>query len=115
MRLLRILILVFPLPPVQPETATLVFCLITAPLCAVIVVGIVERLRAQAPIAVSAELGPLGSSSTKLDTGTSGIEANVDFVMPFLMFVLPSRTTRTPSPFEQQVEIGEGAPPCETR
>src|SRR6267142_6400102 len=38
--LLRILIRVLPLPPVQPETAMFVLCLTTFPLCAVSVVGI---------------------------------------------------------------------------
>ncbi len=31
-----------------------------------------------------------------LVTGTSGVEANVVVVMPFLMFVFPTRITRTP-------------------
>ena len=47
---------------------------------------------------VSAECGPVGSFSVKLDTGTSGTVLKLVVVIPFLMSVLPSRITRTPLP-----------------
>ena len=67
------------------------------------------------PLAASAEFGPVGRSSTKLETGTSGIDVNDEVVMPPLMFVLPCRITRTPSPSSSRSRSGNAAPPCETR
>src|SRR5438128_3759276 len=101
--------------PAQPETAILVFCLTCAPLWAVIVVGITSGCAHRLPYAASAECGPIGSVNEKLDTGTSGSEANVDVVMPPLMFVLPTRITRTPLPSSSRSTSGNAAPPCETR
>ena len=42
-----------------------------------------------------------------LDTGASGVVAKFVVVIPFLMSVLPTRITRTPSAFEHEVEVGE--------
>ena len=94
-----------------------VFCLMTAPFWAVIVVGMIERLRAEAAERCRApSCGPVGRFSSKLETGTSGIDANVEVVMPLLMFVLPSRITLTPwSPSRIRSRSGKAAPPCETR
>src|SRR4030081_3054257 len=65
--------------------------------------------------APSAEWGPVGSVSEKLETGTSGIAAKDELVMPFLMSVLPTRITRTPLPSRTMSRSGKAAPPCETR
>ncbi len=50
-----------------------------------------------------------------LVTGTSGGEANVVVVIPFLMSVLPTRITRTPSPSSSRSRSGNARPPCETK
>src|SRR5580692_10082886 len=50
-----------------------------------------------------------------LDTGTSGGAAKLVVVIPFLMFVLPTRITRIPSPSSSRSRSGNAAPPCETR
>src|SRR5437899_3257808 len=55
--------------PAQPATVIFVFCLICAPLCAVIVVGITSGFAHTSPNAASAECGPIGRLSEKLDTG----------------------------------------------
>src|SRR2546426_5435259 len=64
---------------------------------------------------VSAECGPVGSFSVKLDTGTSGTEAKLVVVIPRLMSVLPTRITRTPLPSSSRSRSGKAAPPWETR
>src|SRR5207302_3176278 len=64
---------------------------------------------------VSAECGPVGSLSVKLDTGTSGTVLKLVVVIPFLMSVLPTRITRTPLPSSTRSRSGKAAPPCETR
>src|SRR5438270_10529676 len=84
--------------PAQPATVIFVFCLICAPLWAVIVVGITSGLAHTSPYAASAECGPIGRLSEKLDTGTSGRVAKLEIVIPRLMSVLPTRITRTPLP-----------------
>ena len=86
-----------------------------APLCAAIVVGTVSAFEQRPPSAVSAEWGPTGSVSTKLETGTSGIAANVELVIPFVIFVLPVRITVTPSPSSTMSRSGNASPPWETR
>src|SRR5207302_181663 len=71
--------------PAQPATAIRVFCLIRAPFWAVIVVGMTSGCAHRLALAASAECGPIGNASEKLDTGTSGSEANVVVVTPPLM------------------------------
>src|ERR1700720_414217 len=99
----------------HPETEIFVFCLITLPFCAVIAVGMTSDCLHRLPFAVSAEFGPVGSLSSKLDTGTSGTVAKLEVVMPFVMFVLPTRITVTPSPLSTRSRSGNAAPPCETK
>src|SRR5437899_7499029 len=99
----------------HPVTAMTVFWLIWAPFWATIVVGIRSFFAHRLPKAASAECGPVGSFSVKLDTGTSGIAAKVVVVIPFLMSVLPTRITRTPLPSSTRSRSGNAAPPCETR
>ena len=91
------------------------FWLIWEPFWATIVVGIRSFFAHRLPKAASAECGPVGSFSVKLDTGTSGIAAKVVVVIPFLMSVLPTRITRTPLPSSTRSRSGNAAPPCETR
>ena len=93
----------------------MVFCLNTFPFCAVIVVGITSGFAHRLPLAVSAECGPVGSVSVKLDTGASGVDANVVFVIPFLISVLPSRMIRTPLPSSTRSRSGKASPPWETK
>src|SRR5579859_4612990 len=99
----------------QPETEILVFCLNTLPFCAVIVVGITSGFVHRLPLAVRAECGPAGSVSVKLDTGASGVDVNVVFVIPFLMSVLPTRMMRTPLPSSTMSRSGNASPPWETK
>src|SRR5438309_552188 len=61
----------------HPETEILVFCLNTLPFCAVIVVGMISGCGHRFVFAVSAECGPVGRLSVKLETGASGVEAKV--------------------------------------
>src|SRR5262249_3339296 len=62
----------------QPVTAMWVVCLITAPFCPVISVGlsslVVQRLKCSfsGTLAVSAECGPAGSTVSNVVTGASG-------------------------------------------
>ena len=93
----------------------LVLCFTTEPFWPVIVVGMVSVWSQKLPLDASAEFGPVGRSSTKLDTGTSGIEANVEVVTPCLIAVLPTRITRTPLPSSSRSRSGNAAPPWETR
>ena len=50
-----------------------------------------------------------------LETGTSGGDAKVVVVIPLLIFVLPTRITRTPLASITRSRSGNAAPPCETR
>src|SRR6478609_4269341 len=67
------------------------------------------------PNAASAEYLPVGSFTSKLDTGTSGMAAKLEVVMPLAMFVLPTRITVTPSPLSTRSRSGKAAPPCDTK
>ena len=62
-----------------------------------------------AEVAVGRErrVGPDRKVNTKLVTGTSGMDANVELVTPCSMYVLPVSTTVTPSPSQDEVEVGE--------
>src|ERR1700694_4332950 len=93
----------------------LVFWLTCLPFCPVITVGMYSGLAHRSPNAASAECGPVGSLTVMLDTGTSGDDANVVVVIPFLMSVLPTRITRTPLASSTRSRSGNAAPPCETR
>ena len=59
----------------QSPTAILVFCLITLPFWAVMVVGMISADLQRLPFAARTESLPVGNLTSKLDTGTSGIEA----------------------------------------
>ncbi len=68
------------------------------------------------PFAASAEYGPSGRYSSKLETGTSGMFVNVELVIPALeMNVSPTRFTRTPYPWSTATRFGNASPPCETK
>ena len=68
----------------QPWTAILVFCSITAPFWAVILVGIVRLVPQRLNLAfagtldVSAECGPAGRVVSKVVNGASGAESNLE-------------------------------------
>lgn len=47
-----------------------------------IVVGIVRCAAQRLPLAVSAEWGPIGRSSAKLEIGTSGSDSKLVLVIP---------------------------------
>ena len=99
----------------QPLGAIFVVCLNCRPFCPVIVVGMFSALVQRLPKAASAECGPIGRLMVMLDTGTSGVEAKLVVVIPFLMSVLPFRITRTPLASSTRSRSGNAAPPCETR
>ena len=81
----------------QPVTATFVVWLSRAPFCPTNSVGIDSLLVQRFPIAASAEYGPWGSISSKLETGWSGTVLNVLEVTPvLLMKVLPTRSIVMP-------------------
>ena len=80
-----------------------------------IVVGITSGFAHRLPFAASALCEPIGRFTVMLDTGTSGVDANVVVVMPFLMSVLPTRIARTPLASSTRSRSGNAAPPCETR
>jgi hypothetical protein len=65
-------------------TASFVFCVIFAPLCAMIVVGIASFAAQRLPWALNAECGPIGRSSEKLEIGASGSDSNFVVVIPVL-------------------------------
>src|SRR5256714_8667361 len=67
------------------------------------------------PKPVSAECEPMGRFTVTLETGTSGVLANVVVVMPFLMSVLPTTITRTPLPSSTRSRSGKDALACDTR
>src|SRR6266480_2978439 len=67
------------------------------------------------PKPVSAECEPMGRFTVTLETGTSGVLANVVVVIPFLMSVLPTTITRTPLASSTRSRSGNAAPPWETR
>ena len=94
-----------------PQSLTLifVFCLTTVPFCPVIVVGIISGLAQR--FAERRQRGVRADRQVHrdaADTGTSGVDANVVVVMPFLMSVLPTRIDRHAVAFEDQVEVREG-------
>ena len=91
------------------------FCLICVPFWPVIVVGITSGLAQRFVLAASAECGPVGRFTVKLETGTSGVAAKFVVVIPFLMSVLPTRITRTPLASSTRSRSGNAAAACETR
>src|SRR6476646_3687183 len=99
----------------QLATPMVVFCLTTVPFWPVIVVGITSLLAHRLPLAVSALCEPTGRFTVMLETGTSGVDANVVVVMPFLMSVLPTRIVRTPLASITRSRSGNAAAACETR
>jgi len=58
-----------------------VFCLITAPFCAVNAVGIRKRAEQRSPTAASAESGPCGSVRWNVPSGRSATKQNVLLVI----------------------------------
>ncbi|HTR72280.1 MAG TPA: hypothetical protein VMG80_01685 [Solirubrobacteraceae bacterium] len=64
---------------------------------------------------MSAECGPTGRSSVKLEIGASGIAANVELVTPFLIWVLPVKSIVMLSPSSTRSRSGKARPPWETR
>jgi hypothetical protein len=92
-----------------------VLCCTCAPFWATIVVGIARGPGHREPFAPSTECGPIGRVRAKEEIGTSGSEANVVRVLPALMFVLPTSTTRTPPPSSCRSRSGNASPPWETR
>ena len=66
----------------QPLSVIFVLCAIRAPLWAMIVVGTSRFLPDRRPLAVRAELVPIGRLTLTLETGTSGRLSNVEVVMP---------------------------------
>ena len=89
--------------------------MIVDPFQPTIVVGINSGLAHRSPKAASAECEPVGRLTVTLETGTSGVEANVVVVMPFLMLVFPTKITRTPLPSSTRSRSGKAAAACETR
>ena len=85
------------------------------PFCPIIVVGIVSGLMQRLPFAVSAECPPIGRLTVMLETGTSGVVANVVVVTPLLIFVLPTRITFTPLASITRSRSGNASPAWETR
>ena len=57
----------------------------------------------------------MGRSSVNALTGTSGVAAKCVVVMPLVIFVLPMRIVRTPSPSRTMSRSGNSSPPWETK
>jgi len=98
-------------------TPIFVVWVMTAPFCAVIVVGIVSFCAHMLFFALAGmfvartEWGPCGNVVTNELIGASGTLLNVLVVIPFLMFVLPSRYSVMPSPWRTNTRSGNAAPP----
>src|ERR1700756_4846066 len=67
------------------------------------------------PKLVTAEGGPSGSTTVIEVTGTSGVVAKFVVVIPPVIFVCPTRITRTPSPWRIKSRSGNAPPPWETK
>ena len=116
--LLSVLCLSLGLRLGQPVTLIFVFCLITAPFCAVSSVGIVSvPLQRFALFAVSAEYGALGKVQFEgLRTARPGPALKMDVRTPFLeIAVSPCRSIVTPSPWSTTISSGYFAAPWETK
>ena len=78
-----------------------------------------ELLPAETVVRAGGKIGPedrvgrWGSFSSKLVIGASGTDRKMLDVMPFLMSVLPSRISVTPSPWSTISRSGNACPPCE--
>ena len=81
----------------QSVTSMWVSWLRVAPFCPTNAVGMSRFCWQRLPLAASAEYLPSGSVSSKVSNGTSGVEANVEDVMPaLLMNVSPTSLIVTP-------------------
>src|ERR1700686_2524374 len=108
---------VFFLVLAHPVTWILVFCLIWAPFCPVIVVGITRFCPQRLPLAFAGttaarpECGPSGRLSSKELIGASGTLLNALLVTCFLMLMLPVSSSVIPSPCSMRTRSGNAAPP----
>src|ERR1700686_1451872 len=88
----------------HPVTWILVFCLICAPFCPVMVVGITRPVPQRFPLAFAGTTaanpdgGPSGRFSSNELIGASGTLPNVLLVICFLMLMLPMSSSVIPSP-----------------
>src|SRR5512142_2549900 len=98
----------------QPTTLMIVLRLKAAPFQAVIVVGITSGGEHSSPLLVTAECDPVGRLTVIALTGTSGVSRKSVVVIPRVIFVCPTRITRTPSPLRTRSRSGKAWPPCET-
>ena len=75
--------------------------------------------RTGSPFAARTEWGPSGRLVSKLAIGASGTVSKREYVTPFLMSVLPSRSIRMSEPrsfaCSRNTTSGNAAPPWETR